>query len=52
MNLRRYADIVLRISMGYTDVTVRVCVNILGALSVIPGPAVYSIHFSSVGYAG
>ena len=38
--------------MGYIDVTVRVCIDVLGPLYVIPGPAVYSIHFSSVGYTG
>ena len=38
--------------MGYTDVTVRVCVDVLGPLYVIPGPVVYSIHFSNVGYTG
>ena len=38
--------------MGYTDATVRVCVDVLGPLYVISGPEVYSIHFSSVGYTG
>ena len=38
--------------MGYTDVTVRVFVDVLGPFYAIPGPAVYSIHFSNVGYTG
>ena len=38
--------------MGYTDATIRVYVDVLGPLYVIPGPAVYSIHFVSVGYTG
>ena len=31
--------------MGYTDITVRICVYVLVPLYVIPGPAGYSIHF-------
>ena len=38
--------------MGYTDINVRVYVDMLGTLYVIPGPVVYSIHFSTMGYTG
>ena len=38
--------------MGYTDITVRVCVDVLSTLYVIPGPVVYSTHFPSMGYTG
>ena len=38
--------------MVYTYITVRVCVDVLGPLHIIPGPVVYSIHFSSLGYTG
>ena len=38
--------------MGYIDATVRVYIDALGPLHVLPGPAVYSIYFSSVGYTG
>ena len=38
--------------MGYTYVALGVYVDMLGPLYVIPGPAVYSIHVSSVGYTG
>ena len=38
--------------MGYTGVTIRICVDVLGPLYVIPRPVVYSIHFSCVGYTG
>ena len=40
----------IRTSMGYTDLTVRVCFDVLGPLYLIPGPVVYSIHFSNLGY--
>ena len=38
--------------MGYIDTTVRVFIDVLAPLYVLSGPAVYSIHFSSVGYTG
>ena len=30
--------------MGYTDITVRVYVDVLGPLYVVPGPEIYSIR--------